>query len=122
MRGDEAKEKCPDIVLATVPCLRGKADTSRFEMCKFYIHTYYLRIFVYRYRSAGREVIEVLRKNCSLVERASVDEAYLDITQMVDKELAETGILEDYCAKLNTSYVVGYSDDKTNNEGELTSF
>jgi len=29
MRGKEAKEKCPDIVLVTVPCLRGKADTSR---------------------------------------------------------------------------------------------
>lgn len=30
MRGEEAKEKCPDLVLASVPCLRGKADTSRF--------------------------------------------------------------------------------------------
>jgi len=29
MRGKEAKEKCPDIILASVPCLRGKADTSR---------------------------------------------------------------------------------------------
>lgn len=29
MRGREAKEKCPDIVLVSVPCLRGKADTSR---------------------------------------------------------------------------------------------
>lgn len=29
MRGKEAKEKCPNIVLVSVPCLRGKADTSR---------------------------------------------------------------------------------------------
>lgn len=29
MRGKEAKEICPDIILVTVPCLRGKADTSR---------------------------------------------------------------------------------------------
>jgi len=29
MRGKEAKEKCPDIILVTVPCLRGKADISR---------------------------------------------------------------------------------------------
>lgn len=29
MRGEEAKEKCPEIILARVPCLRGKADTSR---------------------------------------------------------------------------------------------
>ena len=29
MRGDEAKEKCPDIVLVSVPSLRGKADGSK---------------------------------------------------------------------------------------------
>lgn len=29
MRGKEAKEICPNIILVTVPCLRGKADTSR---------------------------------------------------------------------------------------------
>ena len=29
MRGDEAKEKCPDIVLARVPEVRGKADLTR---------------------------------------------------------------------------------------------
>jgi hypothetical protein len=29
MRGEEAKLKCPDLLLASVPCLRGKADTSK---------------------------------------------------------------------------------------------
>ena len=29
MRGDEAKEKCPDIILARVPEVRGKADLTR---------------------------------------------------------------------------------------------
>lgn len=30
MRGEEAKEKCPDLILVSVPCLRGKADISRY--------------------------------------------------------------------------------------------
>lgn len=30
MRGNEAKEKCPDIVLARVPEVRGKADLTKY--------------------------------------------------------------------------------------------
>lgn len=30
MRPDEAKKKCSNLVLATVPGVRGKADTSRY--------------------------------------------------------------------------------------------
>lgn len=29
MRGDEAKKKCPEITLARVPCVRGKADLTK---------------------------------------------------------------------------------------------
>lgn len=29
MRGDEAKAKCPDIQLPSVPCHRGKADITK---------------------------------------------------------------------------------------------
>lgn len=30
MRGDDAKQKCPDIVLARVPQVRGKADLTKY--------------------------------------------------------------------------------------------
>ena len=66
MRGDEAKAKCPDIILAKVPELRGKADLTR-------------------YRDAGVEVIDVLQTFTDVCERASVDEAYLDLTDRVEK-------------------------------------
>lgn len=66
MRGDEAKEKCPDIVLAKVPELRGKADLTR-------------------YRDAGAEVMDILQGFADVCERASVDEAYLDMTELVKK-------------------------------------
>lgn len=70
MRGDEAKEHCPDIILCKVPNVRGKADLSK-------------------YRDAGKEVAQVLLTFTPLLERASVDEAYLDITESVHMKLQE---------------------------------
>ena len=67
MRGDQAREKCPEIELVMVPVIREKANLSK-------------------YRKAGREVIEV--KSGATVERASIDEAYLDLTKLVEKRLA----------------------------------
>lgn len=42
MRGEEAKQKCTDLILASVPCLRGKADTSRYmkKNKKIFLCTY----------------------------------------------------------------------------------
>ncbi|KAL7289378.1 hypothetical protein TKK_0016581 [Trichogramma kaykai] len=97
MRGEEAREKCPHIILAVVPGSRGKADTSR-------------------YRSAGREVIDVLKKHCTMVERASVDEAYLDITQIVDDQLAKKEFDPAVVEELKTTYVIGHSECNVNNE------
>ena len=53
MRGDEAKEHCPDIELVRVPNIREKADLSK-------------------YRDAGKEVAAVLQTFTPLLERASV--------------------------------------------------
>ncbi|GFS13089.1 DNA polymerase eta [Elysia marginata] len=89
MRGDDAKQKCPEIHLARVPETRGKADLTR-------------------YREAGAEVIAVFSKFCSCVERASVDEAFLDITQEVSQRLKA---LDDSCTLLQqipNTFVEGY--------------
>ncbi|XP_078041307.1 DNA polymerase eta isoform X2 [Augochlora pura] len=102
MRGGEAKEKCPNLILASVPCLRGKADTSR-------------------YRVAGRDVIDVMRKHCALIERASVDEAYLDITDIVEKKMSENYSLEVLMNGLANTFVVGFSEVGKNDENERRS-
>lgn len=70
MRGDEAKQQCPDIELPRVASKNGKADISK-------------------YRDAGKEIAAVLQTYTPLLERASVDEAYLDITQNVQDRLLE---------------------------------
>uniref|UniRef100_A0A1I8NMY4 DNA polymerase eta n=1 Tax=Stomoxys calcitrans TaxID=35570 RepID=A0A1I8NMY4_STOCA len=66
MRGDEAKAQCPEIQLVKVPNIREKADLAK-------------------YREAGKDVANVLQRFTPLLERASVDEAYLDITDLVNK-------------------------------------
>lgn len=70
MRGDEAKRQCPDLELIKVPIVRGKADLSK-------------------YRNEGKKVADVLQHFTPLISRASVDEAYLDITDLVQKRLFE---------------------------------
>ncbi|XP_003691455.1 DNA polymerase eta [Apis florea] len=99
MRGEEAKEKCPDLILVSVPCLRGKADISR-------------------YRNAGREVINIIKEHCNVIERASVDEAYLDITDMVHKRMSTNLNFSDLATQLSNTFVVGYSEIGKNDEEE----
>ncbi|XP_044269344.1 DNApol-eta [Tribolium madens] len=87
MRGFEAKKKCPSINLVQVPELRGKADLTK-------------------YRDAGKRVADVLLTFTTLLERASVDEAYLDITEIVEKRI-EKGLDELTLSNLSNTFVVG---------------
>uniref|UniRef100_A0A1B0A2I9 DNA polymerase eta n=1 Tax=Glossina pallidipes TaxID=7398 RepID=A0A1B0A2I9_GLOPL len=91
MRGDEAKEQCPEIQLVKVPNVREKADLTK-------------------YREAGKEVANVLQRFTNLLERASVDEAYLDITEAVNKrmQLMNEGSFVLQPQELVNTYVVGY--------------
>ncbi|GLU08634.1 hypothetical protein SLE2022_255340 [Rubroshorea leprosula] len=70
MRGEEAKEVCPQIQLVQVPVAHCKADLST-------------------YRNAGSEVVSVLSRK-GRCERASIDEVYLDLTHVAETMLLET--------------------------------
>lgn len=93
MRGDEAKAHCPDIELVRVPNIREKADLSK-------------------YRNAGKQVAAVLQAYTPLLSRASVDEAYLDITEQVQNRLADMnlGKFSLQPSSLKNTYAVGYKD------------
>ena len=65
MMGADAEEVCLGIRLVRVQEVREKADLTK-------------------YRRAGREVIEVLPAGGATLERASMDEAYLDLTRLVE--------------------------------------
>uniref|UniRef100_A0A0A1XKP3 DNA polymerase eta n=1 Tax=Zeugodacus cucurbitae TaxID=28588 RepID=A0A0A1XKP3_ZEUCU len=92
MRGDEAKERCPEIQLVKVPNIREKADLGK-------------------YREAGKEVANVLQRFTPLLGRASVDEAYLDITEEVNKRLGDmnAGSFMLQPQGLINTYAVGYA-------------
>ena len=90
MRGDDAKAKCPDVVLVKVPEVRGKADLTK-------------------YRNAGKEVIQVLLQFGAIVERASIDEAYIDLTALVDEKMNAMKITHE---DLPNSFVIGSEESK----------
>ncbi|XP_065611753.1 DNA polymerase eta [Cyrtonyx montezumae] len=69
MWASEARALCPELLLARVPEARGKADLTR-------------------YRDASAEVMEVLSRFAA-IERASIDEAYLDLTASARERLRE---------------------------------
>lgn len=95
MRGDEAKEKCPDITLVRVPEARGKANLTH-------------------YREAGAEVIAVLSRFCDNCERASVDEAYIDLTETVKIRMRGMEIDEIAEKSAATTFLEGYMTDDGN--------
>lgn len=68
--GDEAQEVCPSIHLFRVPEKRGKADLTR-------------------YRESSQEVMDILLSYTPKLERASVDEAFVDITDLVEQRVTE---------------------------------
>ncbi|MED6217596.1 hypothetical protein PIB30_019187 [Stylosanthes scabra] len=89
MRGDEAKEVCPQIHLVQVPVARGKADLNS-------------------YRNAGSEVVSILSKK-GRCERASIDEVYLDLTDAAETMLLEMPpeAREDIQEEVLNSHVLG---------------
>ncbi|XP_066928129.1 DNA polymerase eta-like [Clytia hemisphaerica] len=99
MRGDEAKRKCPDIKLFQVPESRGKADLTMF-------------------RDAGAEVIEVLAQFTDCLERASIDEAYMDLTNAINREIQNYSVEEVALSTFKDTHLVGY--DNKNISSELT--
>lgn len=60
----------------------------------------------FRYREGGKRVAEVLQTFTPLLQRASVDEAYLDITEAVENKLQAMG-RKATKQDLLTTYVVG---------------
>ncbi|XP_026291635.1 DNA polymerase eta [Frankliniella occidentalis] len=99
MRGDQAKKLCPEIVLCRVEENRGKADLTK-------------------YRDAGREVVNVLHEFSSCIQVASIDESYMDITEAVEERLLQFSDDDFTTAKLSSTFVIGYTDDNSNDEDQ----
>ena len=83
-----------------MPEQRGKADLTK-------------------YRDAGKEVIEVLVGFGAVVERASIDEAYIDITTLVEERQRDLDTVGE--SLLSNTFVVGHdSSEEGRREGVET--
>uniref|UniRef100_A0AAY4DHL6 DNA polymerase eta n=1 Tax=Denticeps clupeoides TaxID=299321 RepID=A0AAY4DHL6_9TELE len=88
MWANDAKKLCPDLEVARVRESHGKADLTH-------------------YREASAEVIEVISR-FAVIERASIDEAYMDLTSSVQKRLKDMTDVQIEPHLLKTTYVQGY--------------
>uniref|UniRef100_A0A0K8S190 DNA polymerase eta n=1 Tax=Crotalus horridus TaxID=35024 RepID=A0A0K8S190_CROHD len=100
----DAKKLCPDLQLARVPEARGKADLTR-------------------YREASIEVMEVMSR-FAVIERASIDEAYLDLTQTIQERLQKMRDKTISVEQLGTTYIQGFpnnleEEENTDNKEEI---
>nr|XP_042704391.1 DNA polymerase eta isoform X2 [Chrysemys picta bellii] len=93
MRADEAQKRCPQLVLARVPEAYGKADLSR-------------------YREASVEVMKVMSR-FAVIERASIDEAYMDLTSAVQERLKKMQGQPIPAEMLPTTYIQGLPNVST---------
>ncbi|XP_053919584.1 DNA polymerase eta isoform X2 [Cuculus canorus] len=87
MWATEARALCPELALVRVPQARGKADLTR-------------------YREASAEVMRVL-SSFAAIERASIDEAYLDLSGAVRERLRALGGRPLGAALLPSTFVQG---------------
>eukprot|EP00117_Sycon_ciliatum_P014902 scpid38683/ scgid14972/ DNA polymerase eta; RAD30 homolog A; Xeroderma pigmentosum variant type protein len=100
MRANEAVAKCPELAVCYVPVRHGKADLTR-------------------YRNVCAEIIKIISRFADKVERASVDEAFVDVTEAVQKRLAKGDIdlhsFDKVSPLLPNTHVAGYpaADTKT---------
>ncbi|XP_050540590.1 DNA polymerase eta-like [Daktulosphaira vitifoliae] len=97
MRGNDALKTCPDLNIVRVKELHGKADLSK-------------------YREASQKVFEVLSEFSPCVQRASIDEAYVDLTSAVINYLKskKNKLLTEL--DLPNTYIEGYSTNGSNED------
>uniref|UniRef100_A0A8D2AUR7 DNA polymerase eta n=1 Tax=Sciurus vulgaris TaxID=55149 RepID=A0A8D2AUR7_SCIVU len=96
MWADDAKKLCPDLLLAQVRESRGKANLTK-------------------YREASVEVMEIM-SHFAVIERASIDEAYVDLTKAVQERLQKLQGQPISADLLPSTYIEGLPQDLTTTE------
>ncbi|KAA0717598.1 DNA polymerase eta [Triplophysa tibetana] len=94
MWADDAKKLCPDLQVARVRESHGKADLTH-------------------YREASVEVIEVMSR-FAVIERASIDEAYMDLTANVQQRLKDMTAQDIKPDHLKSTYIQGFPQNSEN--------
>lgn len=81
-----AVAKCPDITLVHVQTWREGDTESRYHDAPE-VATH--KVSLDPYRRESRRILEVFKRHCDRVEKASIDESYLDLSTVVKAALLE---------------------------------
>ncbi|XP_040286766.1 DNA polymerase eta [Bufo bufo] len=100
MFANDAKKLCAELQIARVREAHGKADLSK-------------------YREASVEVMEIMSR-FAVVERASIDEAYIDLTDTVQGRIQEMAGRPIPPGSLKTTHVQGYPHLNPTEQSSLT--
>ncbi|KAG7396741.1 hypothetical protein PHYBOEH_001865 [Phytophthora boehmeriae] len=89
---DDARKKCPQIHLPHVDTLgENRKPGQPFDRT-------HQKAILRRYRIASREIFAVLGSMVPVIEKASIDEAFMDVTEMARERLAQTSVFSsDFC-------------------------
>lgn len=91
---------------------------SKHTLCKFF-HSFDQLLTIYSplcsYREASVEVIEVMSR-FAVIERASIDEAYMDLTGAVQQRLKSMTDKQIEADLLRTTYIQGYPQSSPEEE------
>lgn len=93
---EDAKKLCPALQVARVRESHGKADLTL-------------------YKEASVEVIEVMSR-FAVIERASIDEAYMDLTAAIQQRLKDMSEKQVDSDMLSTTYIQGFPQKPHENE------
>ena len=87
------------------------------SVCSLSRNMFEQSMYLLRFREAGAEVIEVLSRFSKCIERASVDEAYIDLTSEVDRRMADMDPHSITTKHLQNTFVVAdeFNRDSTDN-------
>ncbi|KAJ2611272.1 N-acetyltransferase eso1, partial [Coemansia sp. RSA 1365] len=80
---DEAREKCPELRLVHVATFMGSSLPAYHKYPSAKTH----KVSLDEYRRASRKIMEVVKRMCPTMSKASIDEAYVDVTELVREQV-----------------------------------
>ncbi|KAI8321774.1 putative N-acetyltransferase eso1, partial [Martensiomyces pterosporus] len=75
----EARDKCPDIRLVHVPTFTEGTMPAYHALPRVSTH----KVSLDEYRKASRQIMNLVKRLCPTMIKASIDEAYLDVSSIV---------------------------------------
>ncbi|KAJ2769765.1 N-acetyltransferase eso1, partial [Coemansia linderi] len=79
----EAREKCPEIKFVHVATFTDTSPPAYYPSPSPTTH----KVSLDEYRRASRKIMDVARRLCPTMSKASIDEAYLDVSEVVKDEI-----------------------------------